>query len=62
MGTGYSHKTAKTIGDLLSILIELKDSGYDMSSSWNGFDDGSIYIHPKNEQWIAIDSDHYSNG
>jgi hypothetical protein len=57
---GYTYFSAKTIGDVLEILQELKDSGYDMKSKWNGYDDGSLNIHPENkENWVSIETIEY---
>lgn len=48
---------AKTLDDLIMVLTEWKIEGYDMSAEWNGFDDGRIYCHPKDQEWRAIESD-----
>jgi len=57
---GYTYFSAKTIGDVLNILQELKDDGYDMESRWNGYDDGSLNIHPENEEnWVSVEAVEY---
>ena len=49
--------SANTLDDLLKTLQGIKDSGYDMSEKWMGWDDGNIYVQPfKKEIWITIDS------
>ena len=55
MSDGYRHINASTIGDVLHILYNLEREGYDMTSEWNGWDDGSICIHSKDKDWVAID-------
>ena len=53
----YRTYSAATIGDVLSILEQLRDRGFDMTAKWNGFDDGSINIHPLNREWVSIHVD-----
>jgi hypothetical protein len=56
----YKYLKADTVGDVLDILQKLKESGYDMKAHWNGFDDGSLNIHPKDpKDWVCIDTSYY---
>jgi len=52
---GYTTFKAKTVGDLLEVLLYLKREGYDMDARWNGFDDALLYIHSEHVSWVAID-------
>lgn len=61
-GEAYTYMKAKTIGDLLTILQKLKETGYDMSADWNGYDDYSLNIHPNDGNWVSIDPDPYETG
>jgi len=54
---GYKYLKAETIGDVLNILQKLKEEGYDMKAKWNGFDDGSLNIHPEDHKdWVSIEA------
>ena len=56
----YTHFKAKSIGDVLDILMQLKADGYDMTAEWNGYDDGSLNIHPKDrEKSVSIETFYY---
>ena len=55
MNNQYNTYKAKSLDDLFNTLKHWKDQGYDMSSEWNGYDDGNIYCHPDGKEWRCIE-------
>lgn len=55
MKNSYTHMHAKTVSELVKLLTSIVDAGYG-DAEWNGWDDGSLCIHPENKDWIAINN------
>jgi hypothetical protein len=56
MKKSYKQLSAKTIDELFEKLIVLIKEGYG-DCEWNGWDTGSICIHPEDKDWIEINND-----